>query len=983
MADTVNLMVVGVAGGLSKEEITKNLVDEFGQDASSFKDLIAAAFGDTDAYAAQSGVNFVTAEAGSEQLQKLGLECKIVTSDDDESNTDQPLDNAEEPQSSEADIAVSDAEAIEDSTGKSADQASTDQTSADQTSADKAPADKGMALDVGNDLDFSDELGAIDVSLPAAATDTTEQSDAIEEASDSDLDFSDELGSIGTQEIDSDKTNEPSQLDSKPAPKEEATVETEKAPDSVADSTVRQKKDGEAAIASVVAADTEELAAELIDPAPLAKPKKDNVVLDDGGLSLSDDDAAPLTKPKAKSNPDAADDGGLSLSDSSDLTASADSVVQAEKPASQDESAEPAATTADESKGSESDIGTNETSEDSSSSEDLFADDFEDLESSAEEASANEKRDTETEVKSDETEITEIEDLAAEKQAAQDQDSDGKSVSDDPGASSDASADQLSEEDDAQSVDATDASESEESESDSDDNEKPVLSTLASIAELAAKSSAKTPVSVNSGASDGGAEAPDESSSANDSEPAASGGLVLSAQPAPSVVPQVTPAEELDQPSPVAEQSADAALPDSAQMSDSITEPVAAASDDYDSANDDEIEPSTGTSSKGKKLVAAVATVAVLGGGGLFALKNFSANGQAMKDHEYAEQSIASVQDAQVEIKPVQVVTGDLSDSQALEELSTEELLANLSVRSNTRTIADLGHYFSDSVNQARSGPRFGAAVPAKSGSMIHTKNRVEHPADQYFDAWSNREADLSLFLALLDNLIEKGELDLALQLSDRAKDKLFSVMSTLRMARAFSDSGKNEEVSGLMDLASRDTFAIKASEERVLAMSEYALSEQAIGLNEDAMDSFLKSSILARSLGKPELKTVGLSSAARYFHSSGRNKDAQKLLTEATDASMELPENTAARSLASRYIALAESRMGLFSQALERTRKITDPLAAVSAYHGIALAIESSGDENGARRVLNMAYREASKIDNEEERSYLLSKVVLASESQ
>ena len=576
--------------------------------------------------------------------------------------------------------------------------------------------------------------------------------------------------------------------------------------------------------------------------------------------------------------------------------------------------------------------------------------------------------------------------METESQASKD--SDSESVSDDTEVSFDESTDQLSEGDGTESPDATDTSESDES--DADHSEKPVLSTLASIAELAAKSKEKTTVSANSAVNDGDAT---ESPSVNDSEPAASGGLVLSAQPAPSVVPQVTPAEDLDQqPAPAVdqsvteqstEQSAGAALPDTAQMNNSGAETIATSSDDRDSANDDEIEPSSGANSKGKKLLAAAAAVAVLGGGGLFALKNFSSNDALMEDDAYAEQSIAAVQDAQVEVKPVQIVTGDLSDSQSLEELSTEELLANLSVRSNTRTIVDLGHYFSDSVNLARSGPRFGAAIPAKSESMKHTKNRVEHPADQYFDGWSNREADLSLFLALLDNLIEKGELDLALQLSDRAKDKLFSVMSTLRMARAFSDSGKNEEVSSLMALASRDTYAIKASEERVLAISEYALSEQAIGLNEDAMDSFLKSSILARSLGKPELKTVGLSSAARYFHSSGRNKDAQKLLVEATDAAMELPENTAARSLASRYIALAESRMGLFNQALERTRKIADPLAAVSAYHGIALAIESSGDQNGARRVLNMAYREASKIDDEEERSYLLSKVVLASESK
>ena len=266
---------------------------------------------------------------------------------------------------------------------------------------------------------------------------------------------------------------------------------------------------------------------------------------------------------------------------------------------------------------------------------------------------------------------------------------------------------------------------------------------------------------------------------------------------------------------------------------------------------------------------------------------------------------------------------------------------------------------------------------------MTSVNNRVPHPADQYFDEWSAREADLSLFLALLDNLIEKGDLEVAQQLSDRAKDKLFAVMSSQRLARAYSDAGKSAEVTTLMAMANRDTFAIKAPEERVLAISDYAYTEQAIGLNEDAMDTFLKTTILARSLTRPERRTVGLSSAAIYFQSAGRTKQAQELLTESLEAGLKLPENTAARDLAIRYISLSEARMGLFNQALEHARTITDPFATVSALHGIALAIESTGDDNNARKVLNMAYRAGSLIENEEERRQLLSKVVLASERE
>jgi len=383
---------------------------------------------------------------------------------------------------------------------------------------------------------------------------------------------------------------------------------------------------------------------------------------------------------------------------------------------------------------------------------------------------------------------------------------------------------------------------------------------------------------------------------------------------------------------------------------------------------------------KVKKIAAAVAGIAVLGGAGTFAFKNAGSLSIPMSDSQFvAAADSNSVIDSDNEVNQVQIETGDLSSEDNLEELSTGELLVNLSVSSNASSIVELEPYFLESVNRARSGPRFGAAVPADSNSMT---GRVPHPADEYFDDWSNREADLSLFLALLDTLINKDELDVAQQLSDRAKDKLFAVLSAQRLARAYSETGDNAAVSKLMADAARDTFSIKDAEERVLAISDFGLTEQALGLNEDAMDTFLTTSILARSLTKPERKTVGLSSAARYFHRSGREKDAQKLLAEALEAGMQLPENTAARDLAIRFVALTEARMGLFNQAIDHTQLITDPVAAVSSFHGIALAIESTGDDTNARKILNMAYRTGSKISDKEERTKLLDKVVLASES-
>jgi len=323
----------------------------------------------------------------------------------------------------------------------------------------------------------------------------------------------------------------------------------------------------------------------------------------------------------------------------------------------------------------------------------------------------------------------------------------------------------------------------------------------------------------------------------------------------------------------------------------------------------------------------------------------------------------------------------ELQPDADLDSLSTGELLVNLSDNNSSNGIQNLEPYFLESGDQVKRRPRFGAAVPAESALMV--RNRQSHPADKYFDEWSSRDADLSLFLALLDNLIAKGELDIAQQLSDRAKDKLFSVMSLQRLARAYSDAGENTQVSRLMSLATRNTYTITAPEERVLALADYGFTEQAIGLNEDAMDTFLKTSILARSLVKPEERTVGLSSAAIYFHRAGRTNQALEMLEQALQAGKELPGNTAARDLSIRYVALAESRMGLFNQAIEHTKMIVDPFATVSAYHGIALAIESTGDDTNARKILNMAYRAGSLIEDQDERSKLLSKVVLASESE
>ncbi len=748
-----------------------------------------------------------------------------------------------------------------------------------------------------------------------------------------------------------------------------------------------------------------DLEADLIDPAPAEKsPKKEPVELDDGGLSLSSDESEPLTAPKAKSDPQAADDGGLSLD-------TGEAVAQDDKPSvaldAEKNEAAPLDTTAvtDEAPVPEQpEAAKNELSLNDESQDDVVH----------------------TEAKAPATPIEdEAPDQSPELAAGNDDLQIAMPVSEEPDTKADSSSESdsnaagvvaaaaagiaaaaITKDDSDQGLKNQDADAEDSNDVDPLGALLSDLSSKANVVENVAPELSDAPLpSVSNDAGDaavdssiGSAADIDESAglegvddfkeltmpSAVKDEPAskekgASGGLVLGAQ-IPAAAPTVTPEADLKK------------VKDAAATIEEIdgVDPVLPAA-----------ETTTGKAKKGvkksaakskpvarkrmdsKKLLAAVAGTALLVGGGTFAFQNKDALLPASSDEPIAVANIKPVNILNGGSPQLTMKTGDISNSTDLEELSTEELLVNLSVSSNANSIVELEPYFLDTVSPTRSGPRFGAAVPAESERMVGIKSRVPHPADKYFDDWSNREADLSLFLALLDSLIEKDDLSVAQQLSDRAKDKLFAVMSGQRLARAYSEIGKNQEVSSIMALASRDTYAIKSAEERVLAISDYALTEQALGLNEDSMDTFLKTSILARNLVKPEHRTVALSSAARYFQLSGREAEAQQLLDESLQASRSLPQNTAARDLATRYIALSEARMGLFNQALEHTKLIVDPFAAVSAYHGIALAIEHAGDETNARKVLNMAYRAGSEIEDKEERDILLSKVVLASETE
>ncbi len=996
MTDNVDLIVMGVEEGLSRAEMSNRLVKKFQQEAFTFEALLDGAFGESAPYAAQTEVERGLAEGGKEQLEELGLICSIVATgekpeplkippfsavadnnDTDISDSSVTLDADVDADVDDRALATFKADANSKQASDQADEVAFE-IDDDFETADSALAsfkkDTGNSKKAGsNEVDFSDDLEAVGGDEPsiglanaklaknnvaeiddALAHDFSEQieevgadelSSGLKEAQQAkpdfnaevaEVDFDDDDVSIGIREenpltpeiVKSKLEEETTERNLNSFPKEDnnegvdfsdelQTLSDEPKPEDSAETsaTSTDKSDVPDALADSASGD---LQAELVDPAPAAKVKKEAVELDDGGLSLSADNDTPLTTPKQKSNPENADDGGLSLSDDN---TPADSQAVASVP-------------------------------------------------STESASGVTSTDTVDSIEQDASDSAEVTGLDSAIESG-----------DAPSTESETGAGSVTAEANAQTDAPAVTDRAPENNVESQSNvEAPNASEQADVAKTlpAAASTTATAASSTTAPPTTTPDAPVKPAPAPARRPAATGGLVLPGQLSRSVVPEIVSEDALDDEANSTTPSAREVIPSQPPANEAFVSSEVAEPEDVDA----KVASKAPGKSK-KKLIAAVAGIAVLGGAGAFALTNAGSIPQLQgiqQSFSTSDSELTEVKDATGDVEKMRVEVAELKPGADLGSLSTGELLVNLS-SNQSHGIVELEPYFLESRSEAKRGPRLGAAIPAESERMV--RNREPHPADKYFDEWSNREADLSLFLALLDNLIEKSDLKVAQQLSDRAKDKLFAVMSMQRLARAYSDVGQNESVSRLMAMASRDTYAIKAPEERVLALADYAFTEQAIGLNEDAMDTFLKTSILARSLVKPETRTVGLSSAALYFHRSGRTRQALDLLEQSLQAGNELPDNTAARDLAYRYIALSEARMGLFNQALEHTKLIDDPIATVSAYHGIALAIESSGDNTGARKVLNMAYRAGSMVEDKEERSKLLSKVVLASEAK
>ncbi len=466
------------------------------------------------------------------------------------------------------------------------------------------------------------------------------------------------------------------------------------------------------------------------------------------------------------------------------------------------------------------------------------------------------------------------------------------------------------------------------------------------------------------------------------------GGLVLPGQTAAQ--PAEAPAAVADTPASVEPVSEEPATEDQSASIDLLVSAPAAAGDD-DECYAPEVTASGGLTEeflrqrKRKRMAMAAAGVGALGVGALVALQT----GLLEKSTIQPEQTVAVVttSDKTSELDAVAEVSlnAAIERSSALknpDNYSTEELIAYLSEDLGENARKELKDFVSgEGTNKSdnQSVPRMGAAIPADSDSELWLLNRVEHPADKYFDEWSKREVDLQAYLELQERLIQGGDLDVALDVSVSTNDKLFAVMSQQRIARAFHARGATERAQKVLERAVRGTYSIKSEAERVMAIADYATTENAMGMLDDSADSFLKAQILARSMHKPATRTVAFSALAEYFHQVGRKAEAFDYLDQAMTTAYELPVNTAARDLAIRHVALTEVRLGMTKQATEHANLILDPFAAVSALHGIALELERTGDAQNARLTLNMAYRAGSLISDSDKRDKLLDKIKLS----
>ena len=1003
MSDNVDLMVVGMAPGLSAEELCKRLVEEFKQPADAFDALLTAATGAGPAYAAQSSVDTDTAIEGKLKLESLGLVCNIPgVTDLDAANS--ALDENESVDVSdveEFDVSLQDDDSDLESAFEDIDSAF---EVSDTNESEPDAADIGGNDDLADDNDLSfDDLG--DLPEPTAEA-SSEPTDAVEDFSDS-LDFGDELESLAVAPA---STSDDDQQSAEQV--ESAAEELESANNASDFDTALEDLGAESdEIADIEASAETEASAEPFEDSiteePVASVSLDDIELGDpevnitankasaeptevpdiSAISLSDDNDTPLSKPRSSGNTEL-DDGGLSLAGDDNIApikAASNDVPEALANRSSSGDSEELGLSLDNSD-TASDIAFGSASTDSSeatatanstdedATDDLLSDFADNIES-------------DTGV--DQSDVQEIS-LDGDDDAA-------------PGAleqSLDALADITSDADDStDAFDQADVSDAEDGQSletneiESSEVESADTGSVDVSADVDNAEADSPEIETNTTVAD--SPAPADSTANAGKGPAKSIaeelieslGSSASAAPASAEPSQQAPAVSLDQSAAVSGAGMVSADSDDEELRKS-REQVAVLQEkiEEDLVEEEQVYQEFEQIAKKRTVqkllggVAASAAVAAIGGG-------IYLSGILTATEVPTSQIVVAAEPVQPD-REQESLNAALERSATLinpETLSTEELLMTLAQGSGQDTLGDLRRYIlggSARLNASTNEddvPRAGAAIPADSDSMKLLKNRVPHGGDRYFDEWSRREIDLRLYIELVDRLIESGDIVAASELCSRTKDNLFAVMCKQSVARAYKNQGNQAEAEQLLETASRNTYSIAAAAERVVAMADFAYSEHVLGRHEDALDSFLSVSILAASLNRYEYQTIGHAAVSDYQLRAGMTRESRQQLSRSIEAAYDLPANSAARDLALRHIALTEARMGLFDEAIEHTDQIIDPFASVSAYHGIALEYEENQNYVMATEVIQKAFDASAVIEDREKRRQLLSKIKLA----
>ena len=1012
MSDNVDLMVVGMAPGLSAEELCKRLVEEFKQPADAFDALLTAATGAGPAYAAQSSVDTDTAIEGKLKLESLGLVCNIPgVTDLDAANS--ALDENESVDVSdveEFDVSLQDDDSDLESAFEGIDTAF---EVSDTNESEPDAADIGGNDDLADDNDLSfDDLG--DLPEPTAEA-SSEPTDAVEDFSDS-LDFGDELESLAVAPASTSDDDQQSaeQVESAAEELESANnasdfdtaledlgAESDEIADTEASAEPVEDSITEEPVASVSLDDIE-----LGDPQVNITANKASAepaeVPDISAISLSDDNDAPLSKPRSSGNTEL-DDGGLSLA--------ADDNIAPIKAASNDV---PEALANRSSSGDSEELGLSLDNSDTASDIAFGSASIDSSEATATANSTDEDAtddllsdfadNIESDTGVDQSDVQEIsldgDDDAAPGALEQSLDALADIASDaddstdafDQADVSVAEDDQSLETNEIESSDfessEVESSEVESSEVESADNDSVDVSADVDNAEAdSPEIEANTTAADSPAPADSAANAGKGPAKSIAEELIESLGSSASAAPASAEPSQEAPAVSLDQSAAVSGAGMVSADSDDEELRKS-REQVAVLQEkiEEDLVEEEQVYQEFEQIAKKRTVqkllggVAASAAVAAIGGG-------IYLSGILTATEVPTSQIVVAAEPVQPD-REQESLNAALERSATLinpETLSTEELLMTLAQGSGQDTLGDLRRYIlggSARLNASTNEddvPRAGAAIPADSDSMKLLKNRVPHGGDRYFDEWSRREIDLRLYIELVDRLIESGDIVAASELCSRTKDNLFAVMCKQSVARAYKNQGNQAEAEQLLETASRNTYSIAAAAERVVAMADFAYSEHVLGRHEDALDSFLSVSILAASLNRYEYQTIGHAAVSDYQLRAGMTRESRQQLSRSIEAAYDLPANSAARDLALRHIALTEARMGLFDEAIEHTDQIIDPFASVSAYHGIALEYEENQNYVMATEVIQKAFDASAVIKDREKRRQLLSKIKLA----